>query len=109
MKRNRENFKSILFVSIIGIYLIIYVFIYLKILHIGYITEKVREEYETLNLINKNYNIQLTKLLSPENLEKLAREKNINLKIPESCCFLEIKEENEKNTGKNEVLEAGTK
>lgn len=107
-KKNREKFKNFLFVSIIGCYLITYVLLYLKILYIGYKTEKLKEEYETLNLLNKNYNLELMKLITPENLEKLAKEKNINLQIPQNWCFLEIRKENEESIKETEILEAGT-
>ncbi|MGC8976296.1 MAG: hypothetical protein ACP5OB_01535 [Candidatus Ratteibacteria bacterium] len=105
-KNKRNNLKTLFFISMIGCYLIAYVFLYLKIVHIGYIIGKMKDEYETLNLLNKNYNLQLIKLMTPENLEKLAKEKNINLKIPENWCFYKIKED-EKNIKETQILEAG--
>jgi len=111
MKRSvyKENFKNLVFISITGFYLIIYVFLYLKIIYFGYAIEKIKEEYDTLNLLNKNYTLQLLKLVTPENLEKIANEKNLKLEIANDWCFLEIREENENGKNETEILEAGTK
>ncbi len=101
------NFKNLIFISITGLYLVIYVFLYLKIIYLGYAIEKIKEEYETLNLLNKNYTLQLLELTTPENLEKIANVKSIELENPIDWCFLEIRNENEKIETK--ILEAGTK
>jgi hypothetical protein len=110
MKRSvyKENFKNLVFISITGLYLIIYVFLYLRIIYFGYAIEKIKEEYETLNLLNKNYTLQLLKLVTPENLEKIANEKNLKLEIAKDWCFLKIRDENEKGRKETEILEAGT-
>lgn len=107
-KKNRNNLKKF-FYFLIGVYLLIYSFLSLKIIQIGYKIAKVKENYEYINLLNKNYNLELTKLITPENLEKLAKEKNINLTIPKEWCFLEIKGENESSNTETWILEAGTR
>jgi len=103
----KEKHKNLIFISITGLYLILYVFLYLKIIYFGYAIEKIKDEYETLNLLNKNYTFQLLKLITPENLSKIANKKNIKLEVVKDWCFLEIREENEKMG--TQVLEAGTK
>ncbi|GEM_PF-1915786 len=108
-RRNRESLKSFLYILIIGFYFLIHVFISLKILHIGYSMGKMKEEYEYLNLLNKNHNIQFTKLITPENLEKIAKENSVNLVIPKNWCFLEMRKENENVFKETEILEAGTR
>jgi len=108
-KKNRENYKRFINILSGAVYLLIYVFLYLKIIQAGYKIEKLKEEYEHLNLMNKNYNLQLTEMVSPEKLEKIAKEKNINLIIPKNWCFLEIKKEDENAFKETEILEAGTR
>lgn len=109
-KKNNNSFKKFFLFIISGIFLTVYVFLYLKIIHIGYQTNKLKEEYDFLNFLNKSYNLQLIKLTNPENLVRIAREKNINLIIPKNWCFLEIEEEeNVQQFKKDRVLEAGTR
>ncbi|MCS7180525.1 MAG: hypothetical protein N2589_07265 [bacterium] len=108
-RKNRNSFNKWLYFLISGFFLIIYVFLYLKIIYLGYLIDKCKEEYELLSLINKKYTLQFITLTTPENLKKLASEKNINLVVPENVCFLEIKEEDEKNIEKSGILEARTK
>ncbi|MCM8803643.1 MAG: hypothetical protein NC833_00080 [Candidatus Omnitrophica bacterium] len=109
MRKNKAKLRNFFFISITGCYLIIYVLLYLKILYIGYKTEKLKEEYEMLNMLNKSYNLEFIKLITPENLKKIAKEKNIELCIPQNWNFIEIRKEDEKSIKETEVLEAGTK
>ncbi|MCM8818508.1 MAG: hypothetical protein NC915_03395 [Candidatus Omnitrophica bacterium] len=107
-KKNRENLKMF-FYTLCTFYLLVYAFFSLKIIHIGYKIAKVKEEYEYLSLLNKNYNLQFTKLITPENIEKLAKEKNIILTVPKDWCFLKVKGENENLVSETWILEAGTR
>jgi|YelNatPaOPRAMG01_1025707.scaffolds.fasta_scaffold223321_2 cell division protein FtsL len=107
--RNINKFRNFLFFLSTGFFLIIYVLLYLKIIYIGYQTNKLKEKYEFLNLLNKNYKLQIIKLTAPENLTKIAREKNINLIVPKNWCFLEIREKNEMDNGNKGILEAETR
>jgi cell division protein FtsL len=104
--RNINRFRNFLFFLSVGFFLIIYVLLYHKIIYIGYQTNKLKEKYEFLNLLNKNYKLQIIKLTTPENLTEIAKEKNINLVIPKNWCFLEIKEKNEMGNEKKGILEA---
>ncbi|HOK56593.1 MAG TPA: hypothetical protein PKV21_03320 [bacterium] len=108
-KRNLNKFRRFLFFTAIGFFLTVYVFLYLKIIYIGYETDKLKEKYDFLNLLNKNYNLQIIKLTTPENLIKIAKEKNINLIVPKNWCYLEIKEENVQDTKQTGILEAETR
>jgi cell division protein FtsL len=105
----KKSFKNFVFIAMVGFYLIIYVFLYLKIIYFGYVIRKVKEEYETLNLLNKAYTLQFLKLITPENLEKIAKEKNLKLEMAPNWCFLEVKEENGEKSNEPKILEARTK
>ncbi|MFN4227228.1 MAG: hypothetical protein ACK4F0_03695 [Candidatus Ratteibacteria bacterium] len=109
-KKNRNEFREFSLFIVIGFFLFVYVFLYIKIIQIGYQTEKLKEKYDLLNLLNKSYNLQIIKLTHPENLIKIAKEKNINLTTPKNWCFLEIRgEKDETNYKKSTVLEAKTR
>lgn len=108
-RRNKEIIKRFFRIGTFTGYLIIYVMLYLKIIYLGYKIEELKEKYERINLLNQKYQIEYTKIMSPENLERLAKEKNMNLIVPERWCVIEIEKENEKDIKNKKILEAGTK
>lgn len=110
-KKNGNNFiKRFSLFIITGFFMIVFVFLYIKIVYIGRQIEKLKEKYEFLNLLNKNYYLQLIKLTNYENLIKIAKEKNINLVVPKNWCFLEIIDvKNEKDFKKTRIVQAKTR
>ncbi|MCM8772182.1 MAG: hypothetical protein NC926_01205 [Candidatus Omnitrophica bacterium] len=92
-----------------GFYILIFIFFNLKIIQLGYRIEKLRNEYEDLVLLNKTYNLKITELLNPENLEKERKEKNIYLENPKNWCFLEIKGANDEVFPETSIVEGQTR
>lgn len=110
MRKKRWSLSTLgISLILVWIFLCSYVFIYCKIVAIGYKMEEAKKRFEELNMINKNCRAEILMLSSPENLLKNARIRNLELISPARWCYVDIEiDENSKGT-LNDTAEAGTR
>lgn len=110
MKKRRWSLST-LGISLIAlwIFLCFYVFIYCKLVAIGYRMEEAKKNYEELTMINKNYRAEILRFSSPENLLKTARLSGMELVSPSVWCYVDVKQVNPAGVKINDTAEAGTR
>ena len=89
------------------IFLCIYVFLYSKLIALGYKMETAKKKYDELTMINKNYKAEILSFSSPENLLKKSRLSGMDLVSPSEWCYVYIRN-NETGDRFNDTAEAGT-
>ncbi len=95
------------FLIILWVFLCFYVFLYCKLVAIGYKMEMAKKQYDELTMLNRNYKAKILSFSSPENLLKMAKSSGINLINPSKWCYIDIRED-KVGAKFNETAEAGT-
>ena len=110
MRRKRFSLST-LGVSLVLIWILScsYVFIYCKLVAIGYKMEDAKKRFEELNMINKNCKVEILTLSSPENLLQTAKTCNIELVSPSEWCYVDIDTDDNRKGNSNDTAEAGTR
>lgn len=108
MKRRKKRIsKWGFYLWVCGFFLCIYVFLFCQLVAIGYSMYKLKQEYEELNIVNKNYKVEYLKLTSPDRLLEMVNSYGIELVFPERWCYLSIEKpeipERERINGKAEA------
>ncbi|MCX8082518.1 MAG: hypothetical protein N3D17_03860 [bacterium] len=107
MKTRRKPLPTVaVIMGLMWIFLCLYVLLSCKIIAIGYRMEEIKRKYEELNMINKNYNAEILKLSSPENLLMIVRNAGIELINPSEWCYVDIMIKDIKGNN-NDTAEAG--
>lgn len=110
MKRKKRVIsKWSFYLWICGFFLCLYVFLFCELIAIGYSMYKLKQEYEELNILNKNYKVEYLKLTSPDSLLRMINSHGIKLVYPKRWCYLDIeKRGNPEKERVNETAEATT-
>ncbi len=108
MKKKPTIPNWIVFMSILFIFLCLYVFLSCKVIAIGYKMEEAKKRYEDLEMLNKYYKSEILKLTSQAELLKKAESFNMHLVNPSKWCYLEIEPDNSEGKS-NGKAEAGTR
>ncbi|MBN1445031.1 MAG: hypothetical protein JW957_02850 [Candidatus Omnitrophica bacterium] len=109
MKKKRVSLSTLgISLILVWAFLCSYVFIYCKIVAIGYRMEEAKKRFEELDMINKNCKAEILMLSSPENLLKNAKMRNMELVNPSRWCYVDIEIDKNKGT-MNDTAEAGTR
>ncbi len=109
--KKRKWSLSTLGISLIVLWILLcsYVFLYCKLVAVGYRLEEVKKKYEELTMLNENYRAQILMFSSPENLLKTARMAGIELVSPSKWCYVDVKEVCPEGVQIGDTAEAGTK
>ncbi len=110
MKKRRWSFSTLgLSLIILWIFLCSYVFLYCKLVAVGYRMEKAKKSYEELTMLNENYRARILMFSSPENLQKTARAAGIELVSPSEWCYVDVRKTNPEGVHIGNTAEAGTR
>ncbi len=110
MKRKRWSLSTLgISLILVWVFLCSYVFIYCKIVAIGYKMEEAKKSFEELDMINKNFKAEILSLSSPENLLKKARMRDMELVNPSKWCYVDIEVDKNPKGTLNDTAEAGTR
>lgn len=110
MKKRRWSLSTLgVSLVMLWIFLCCYVFLYCKLIAIGYKMESAKKKHEELTMINKNYKAQILSFSSPENLLKTAKLSGVELVSPYRWCYVDIKQTVPTGVKINDTAEAGIK
>jgi cell division protein FtsL len=108
MKKHRWSLSTLgVFLITLWIFLCFYVFLYSKLIAIGYKMETAKKRYDELTMINKNYKAEILTSSSQENLLKRAKESGMELISPSNWCYIDVNTCSSKRMNINDTAEAG--
>lgn len=109
MRKRRKPLPTIaILIGLAWVFLCLYVFLYGKIIAIGYRLDKSKKSYEEINMLNKNYKAEILIHSSPEYLLRITKNAGIELINPSEWCYVDITIENAKRN-RNDKVEASDK
>lgn len=110
MKKRRWSLSTTgITLIILWVFLCFYVFLYCKLVAVGYKMEAAKKKYEELTMLNENYRAEILRFSSPENLLKTARMSGIELVSPSEWCYVEVRAVGPEGVKIGNTAEAGTR
>jgi cell division protein FtsL len=111
MKKRRWSLSTLwTSLIILWIFLCFYVFLYSKLVAVGYKLEEAKKSHEELVMINKTYKAEILSFSSPANLLKTANAAGIDLMAsPSGWFYVDVKRAEPAGVKINDTAEAGTR